>query len=60
MVETLKQYRRKVTETAKAGEDTSTEAQRRAKEAVEALTEMSETVTQRLAKLMHPLSVVNI
>jgi hypothetical protein len=52
MVETLKQYRRKVTETVKAGEDTSTEAQRRAKEAAEALTEVSETVTQRLAKLL--------
>jgi hypothetical protein len=57
MVEALTQYRTCVTQTIPAGEDISEQAQRLAKEAIVALTEVSENAVQRLTKLLQPLSV---
>jgi hypothetical protein len=57
MVGELMEYRRRVTETEKAGEDNEAAAQQCAKEVAEVLTEVSETAAQKLAKLMQPLSM---
>jgi hypothetical protein len=52
MAEALMQYRKLVTDTIKTSEESATAAQRCGKRAAEALTEINETIAQRLAKLL--------
>jgi hypothetical protein len=57
MIEELMEYRKRVAETVKMSEESAVATQQRTKEAAEVLTQVSETVAQRLAKLMRPLSI---